>query len=193
MCVPHDTVCLRHCGGLKAQLLPIAQGSALGKRYALIKVSRSVRAAFIMRGNAPWHCLRELRARGAWHFCASAKMPNVLIAEYDHPGRCPGLWATIGLSARPIFFQPTTKYLSDRPNCSFETSIAPLSPVTANAITGDFFRFPLQFFPVCYDIFHFLGDIFCYKLANMCYKLCNVYYKLCNIYSKLLNKKYLRR
>ena len=172
------------------------------------------RAAFIMRGNAPWHCLRELRARGAWHFCASAKMPNVLIAEYDHPGRCPGLWATIGLfimsaalgnlsklncprlhdiSARPIFFQPTTKYLSDRPNCSFETSIAPLSPVTANAITGDFFPFPLQFFPVCYDIFHFLGDIFCYKLANMCYKLCNVYYKLCNIYSKLLNKKYLRR
>ena len=104
VCVPHDTVCLRHCGGLKAQLLPIAQGSALGKRYALIKVSRSVRAAFIMRGNAPWHCLLELRARGAWHFCASAKMPNVLIAEYVHPGRCPGLWATIGLSARPIFF-----------------------------------------------------------------------------------------
>ena len=93
----------------------------------------------------------------------------------------------------PHIFQPATKYLSDRPNCSFETSIAPLSPVTANAITGDFSRFPLQFFPVCYDIFHFLGDIFCYKLYNMCYKLCNVYYKLCNIYSKLLNKKYLRR
>ena len=93
----------------------------------------------------------------------------------------------------PHIFQPATKYLSDRPNCSFETSIAPLSPVTANAITGEFFPFPLQFFPVCYDIFHFLGDIFCYKLANMRYKLCNLYYKLCNIYSKLLNKKYLRR
>ena len=63
--------------------------------------------------------------------------------------------------------------------------------MTANAITGDFFTFPLQFFPVCYDNFHFLGDIFCYKLANICYKLCNTYSKLWNIYSKLWNKKYL--
>ena len=67
---------------------------------ALIKVSRSARAACFMRGNAPWHC--GLRARGAWHFCAiGAKMPNVLIAAYVSPGRCPGLWATIGLTARP--------------------------------------------------------------------------------------------
>ena len=70
---------------------------------------------------------------------------------------------------------------------------APLSPVTANAITGIFFPFPLQFFPVCYDIFHFLGDIFCYKLANMCYKLCNMYYKLSNMRYKVCNKKYLSR
>ena len=130
---------------------------------------------------------------------------------YSHPGRCPGLWATIGLfimsaalgnlsklncprlhdiSARHIFFSPPQLF-SDRPNYFFETSIAPLSPVTANAITGVFFPFPLQFFPLCYDIFHFLGDIFCYKLSNMCYKLCNTYYKLWNIYSKLWNKKYL--
>ncbi|MGN1240941.1 MAG: hypothetical protein ACI4T7_00505, partial [Alloprevotella sp.] len=93
----------------------------------------------------------------------------------------------------PHFFQPATKYLSDRPNYFFETSIAPLSPVTANAITGVFFPFPLQFFPVCYDNFHFLGDIFGYKLANMRYKLANMRYKLCNIYSKLWNKKYLSR
>ena len=56
--------------------------------------------------------------------------------------------------------QPATKYLSTRHNYFFETSIAPLSPVTANAITGEFFPFPLKFFPVCYDNFHFLGDIF---------------------------------
>ena len=94
-------------------------------------------------------------------------------------------------SARHNYFQHATKYLSARHNYFFETSIAPLSPVTANAITGDFFPFSLQFFPVCYDNFHFLGDIFCYKLANMRYKLCNTYSKLWNIYSKLLNKKYL--
>ena len=38
-----------------------------------------------------------LKARGIF---AYAKMPNVLIAAYVHPGRCPGLGATIGLSAR---------------------------------------------------------------------------------------------
>ena len=70
---------------------------------ALIKVSRSVRAACIMRGNAPWGVkgINGLRAFGAWHFCAGAKMPNVSIAVYVPPGRCPGLWATFGLTARP--------------------------------------------------------------------------------------------
>ena len=92
---------LHKWGGLKAQLLHIAPGNARGSDVALIKVSRSVRAAFIMRGNAPWHCLRELRARGAWHFCGGAKMPNVSIAAYVSPGRCPGLGAAIGLTARP--------------------------------------------------------------------------------------------
>ena len=38
---------------------------------------------------------------GAWHFCVCAKMPNVSIAVYVPPGRCPGLRATIGLTARP--------------------------------------------------------------------------------------------
>ena len=118
---------------------------------------------------------------------------DTLINALRFPRALPWAMGNNWAFSPPHIFQPATKYLSDRPNCSFETSIAPLSPVTANAITGDFFRFPLQFFPVCYDIFHFLGDIFCYKLYNMCYKLCNVYYKLCNIYSRLLNKKYLRR
>ena len=83
----------------KAQLLHIAPGNALGSDVALIKVSRSVRAACIMRGNAPLGVkgINGLRAFGAWHFCASAKMPNVSIAVYVPPGRCPGLWATFGL------------------------------------------------------------------------------------------------
>ena len=94
---------LHKWGGLKAQLLHIAPGNARGSDVALIKVSRSVRAVCIMRGNAPWGVkgINGLRAFGAWHFCAGAKMPNVSIAVYVPPGRCPGLWATFGLTARP--------------------------------------------------------------------------------------------
>ena len=94
---------LHKWGGLQAQLLHIAPGNARGSDVALIKVSRSVRAACIMRGNAPWGVkgINGLRAFGAWHFCAGAKMPNVSIAVYVPPGRCPGLWATFGLTARP--------------------------------------------------------------------------------------------
>ena len=94
---------LHKWGGLQAQLLHIAPGNARGSDVALIKVSRSVRAACIMRGNAPWGVkgINGLRAFGAWHFCASAKMPNVSIAVYVPPGRCPGLCATFGLTARP--------------------------------------------------------------------------------------------
>ena len=115
---------LHKWGGLQAQLLHIAPGNARGSDVALIKVSRSEmsckreqssllglpsaadimkRAACIMRGNAPWGVkgINVLRAFGAWHFCASAKMPNVSIAVYVSPGRCPGLWATFGLTARP--------------------------------------------------------------------------------------------
>ena len=70
-----------------------------GNDVALIKVSRSVRAACFMRGNAPCGVkgINGLRAFGAWHFCAGAQMPNVSIAVYVSPGRCPGLWATFGL------------------------------------------------------------------------------------------------
>ena len=94
---------LHKWGGLQAQLLHIAPGNARGSDVALIKVSRSVRAACIMRGNAPLGVkgINGLRAFGAWHFCAGAKMPNVSIAVYVPPGRCPGLWATFGLTARP--------------------------------------------------------------------------------------------
>ena len=45
--------------------------------------------------------LRAL-ARG---ILVATKMPNVLIVAYAHPGRCPGLCATFGLSARPNHFQ----------------------------------------------------------------------------------------
>ena len=67
---------------------------------ALIKVSRSVRAASFMRGNAPWHC--ELRARGAWHFLRNRrKNAECINRGVRSPGRCPGLWVTLGLTARP--------------------------------------------------------------------------------------------
>ena len=55
-----------------------------------------------MRGNAPCGVKGvmgyALSARGIF---ARAKMPNVSIAVYVPPGRCPGLRATIGLTARP--------------------------------------------------------------------------------------------
>ena len=52
-----------------------------------------------------------LRAFGAWHFCAGAKMPNVSIAVYVSPGRCPGLWATFGLTARLNHYWAFCKHL----------------------------------------------------------------------------------
>ena len=85
-------------------MLLLAQGNALGEGNALMKVSRSVRAIFFMRGNAPCDelCLYGLRAFGAWHFCASAKMPNVLIAAYVSPGVARGYGQQLGLQPAPI-------------------------------------------------------------------------------------------
>ena len=98
-----------HCAGCtngagcKPNCCTQPRAAPWGNDVALIKVSRSVRAACIMRGNAPCGVkgINGLRAFGAWHFCAGAKMPNVSIAVYVPPGRCPGLWATFGLTARP--------------------------------------------------------------------------------------------
>ena len=89
--------------GCKPNCCTQPRAAPWGNDVALIKVSRSVRAAFLMRGNAPCGVkgINGLRAFGAWHFCACAKMPNVSIAVYVPPGRCPGLWATFGLTARP--------------------------------------------------------------------------------------------
>ena len=96
----------RACGGLKGQLLPLAQGNALGGRDALIKVLRSVRATYFMRGNAPLHC--ELRALARGIFAHRRKNANSLAYCVVYPGRCPGLWATFGLTARlnylPVLF-----------------------------------------------------------------------------------------
>ena len=100
---------LHKWGGLKAQLLHIAPGNARGSDVALIKVSRSVRAVCIMRGNAPWGVkgINGLRAFGAWHFCAGAKMPNVSIAVYVPPpqGAALGYGQHLGLQPAPIIYR----------------------------------------------------------------------------------------
>ena len=97
------TVLAAQVGRAASPIVAHSPGQRPGGDVALIKVSRSVRAACIMRGNAPLGVkgINGLRAFGAWHFCAGAKMPNVSIAVYVPPGRCPGLCATIGLTARP--------------------------------------------------------------------------------------------
>ena len=89
--------------GCKPNCCTQPRAAPWGNDVALIKVSRSVRATCFMRGNAPCGVkgINGLRAFGAWHFCVGAKMPNVSIAVYVSPGRCPGLWATFGLTARP--------------------------------------------------------------------------------------------
>ena len=88
--------------GCKPNCCTQPRAAPWGNDVALLNVSRSVRAACIMRGNAPLGVkgINGLRAFGAWHFCAGAKMPNVSIAVYVSPGRCPGLYATFGLTAR---------------------------------------------------------------------------------------------
>ena len=101
--------CMFHCvgctsvAGCKPNCCTQPRAAPWGNDVALIKVSRSVRATCFMRGNAPCGVkgFNGLRAFGAWHFCVCAKMPNVSIAVYVPPGRCPGLRATIGLTARP--------------------------------------------------------------------------------------------
>ena len=122
--------CMFHCvgctsgAGCKPNCCTQPRAAPWGKDVALIKVSRSEmsckreqssllglpsaadimkRATCFMRGNAPCGVkgFNGLRAFGAWHFCVCAKMPNVSIAVYVPPGRCPGLRATIGLTARP--------------------------------------------------------------------------------------------
>ena len=72
-------------------------------------MSRSVRAACIMRGNAPCGVkgINGLRAFGAWHFCAGAKMPNVSIAVYVPPpqGAALGYGQHLGLQPAPIIYR----------------------------------------------------------------------------------------
>ena len=95
---------LHKWGGLKAQLLHIAPGNARGSDVALIKVSRSVRAACIMRGNAPCGVKGvmgyALSARGIFAPAQKCRMYQSR-STFPPPGRCPGLWATFGLTARP--------------------------------------------------------------------------------------------
>ena len=72
------------------------------------------RATCFMRGNAPCGVKGvmgyALSARGIF---ANAKMPNVSIAVYVPPGRCPGLWATFGLTARPNSFTKNRSFSTD--------------------------------------------------------------------------------
>ena len=122
--------------GCKPNCCTQPRAAPWGNDVALIKVSRSEmsckrgqssllglpsaadimkRATCFMRGNAPCGVkgINGLRAFGAWQFCAGAKMPNVSIAVYVSPGRCPGLWATFGLTARPNSFTKNRSFSTD--------------------------------------------------------------------------------
>ena len=65
------------------------------------------RATCFMRGNAPCGVkgFNGLRAFGAWHFCAGAKMPNVSIAAYVSQGVALGYGQHWGLQPAPIIYR----------------------------------------------------------------------------------------
>ena len=92
--------------GCKPNCCTQPRAAPWGNDVALIKVSRSVRAACIMRGNAPWGIkgINGLRAFGAWHFCAGAKMPNVSIAVYVPPRALPWAMGNIWAYSPPQSF-----------------------------------------------------------------------------------------
>ena len=77
-------------GGLKAQLLHSAQGSALGlSEFVFLSPckGKSSTDSVVLEKALP--------------FCrAFALSGRTTIAEWPAPGRCPGLKATVGLSAR---------------------------------------------------------------------------------------------
>ena len=80
-------------------MLPIAPGSARGGRKCIDLSVALCKSNLLYEGHRPvWRlCVTRFRRVA---FLREAKMPNVLIAACVSPGRCPGLWATIGLSAR---------------------------------------------------------------------------------------------
>ena len=111
--------------GCKPNCCTQPRAAPWGNDVALIKVSRSEmsckrgqssllglpsaadimkRAACIMRGNAPCG-VNWLRAFGAWHFCAGAKMPNVLLVAYVSQGVALGYGQHLG-------FQPATNNIN---------------------------------------------------------------------------------
>ena len=163
---------LHKWGGLQAQLLHIAPGNARGSDVALIKVSRSVRAACIMRGNAPWGVkgINGLRAFGAWHFCAGAKMPNVSIAVHVPPGRCPGLWATFGLTARPNHLPGVCAnwFVFNSMQYAPTSNIHRGAPFRCAPMPEIVFIIPKQIFPSCLIVFIICAEKVCYKVCNMC-------------------------
>ena len=88
--------------GCKPNCCTQPRAAPWGNDVALIKVSRSVRATCFMRGNAPCGVKGimgyALSARGIF---APAQNAECINRGLRSPGRCPGLWATFGLTARP--------------------------------------------------------------------------------------------
>ena len=154
-----------HCAGrtsvagCKPNCCTQPRAAPWGNDVALIKVSRSEmsckrgqssllglpsaadimkRATCFMRGNAPCGVkgVYGLRAFGAWHFCASAKMPNVSIAVYVSPGRCPGLWATFGLTARPNHLPGVLQICSYSCNICAWKALQSVAMVTGYEVPG---------------------------------------------------------
>ena len=89
--------------GCKPNCCTQPRAAPWGNDVALIKVSRSVRATCFMRGNAPCGVKGvmgyALSARGI--FAQAQKCRLYQARPTFPPGRCPGLWATFGLTARP--------------------------------------------------------------------------------------------
>ena len=87
-------------------MLLLAQGNALGEGNALMKVSRSVRAIFFMRGIAPRHCVRAY-ALGARGIFAVAQKCRMYQSRRTFPqGVALGSGQQLGLQPAPISVAP---------------------------------------------------------------------------------------
>ena len=88
-----------NCGGLKAQLLRIAQGSALGGRLGIAKSVALCKSSLLYEGQRPV-ASRVTRLSRVAFLRRRHKNAECINRGVRFPGRCPGLWAATGLTAR---------------------------------------------------------------------------------------------
>ena len=149
-------------------MLPIAQGSALGERRP-----RLIHSAFLrLRKNATrrkrvtHYALNATRGVAPHKAGCSYRARHFNQCNIVPPGRCPGLSAAIGLTARHTCAANAVK--------SWINFQLAHTEGVCNTMPEIVFIIPKQIFPSCLIIFIVCAEKVCYKLCNMYYKVCNM-------------------